>query len=1039
MADTGKHTIKISNTSSTPNEYLEIYWKVNGTSPETNSSNITFKLQIYSTYSAQARPYSLDAASEKTVSLTINNDRKVYKHNDIWQTPAVLIDFRDTSESNPYVIAEWTGDIQHLNDGSSPAIDIVGVLYFGQESSHPGLTGNHEISYTIPAGEISGVTGRASIPTVTTNSMFGSTVKVDTNPVSPDFRHTITINPYDTPSLNPPLAVFTNVQYTVSFVLAEAWMPPTGSYKQFIVKCETFDGENSLGIEQASFVANVPPSMNTRVTDLVLNISPKSTEGYGCAHSTVSAQCNSYARGTSNHVTNHQWHINAIINGQTYETDFSSGTNRIQDLTQKLRTLTGDSQQDFIWDASYLITVTITDVHGATASAGKRITIRDLSSEMNFPSPSNILTVGDNTSIWEVEFTPRNPDFVHDIYFTFPGYSDLMYVENVSRYVTIWFDVLYADYMPTKAKQRVTVTVYTKDVSWGGAGSIVGVDSFTLYAAIPSTWTPSVRRVYARHISSQTEHPDYNGSIIQGVTSVSVTAYDITAARGTTIDTVRFQGPDIDATRTPESEAGPIDRTQTVNSVSTYGAIKYTVTVKDKRGLIATFESNEITVVEYGSPIIALSAHRCNSEGQRTDFGDHYQADITGSISNLEGTLWAVHLLQREYGDENNPVEVWSLVNQNGPMPSVIESGVIETDPDKAYELFAYIDHYYIPSGETEAVLISRSDIVSMVLSTAKSIIDIYKDKLVTFFGPAEQDVLTNIGEEEAVVFDSPVYGIWNGEHQEIVPVSPIEDLDLVSVTDFDNGKILEVSDGRWSLGEYDKELPSTKDLNKEGTVYILKVEDGRWTSAEKWGYEAIDDIWLKTHIWITPPQPHQIAVDIEVVKRGDNVILRPNVVLSDPTDTITRYRWRGTGIDGYIDSEINPDGTTSFDVTDYMGSGTSTYYVEVSATNCWEAIAYVTVDSPPHTATITNIFVDRIGSSIILRPIVVLSDSDDSIILYSWQGTGITGRKDLRPLPDGSCPFDVTNYVVSGENHYSLTVTAENCLPAYSSVTFTV
>lgn len=934
MADTGTYSIKISNTSSSPNEYLQLYWKLNGQSPETNTSNITFKLQIYSTYSEQAKPYSLDAAAEKTVSLSVNGDRKVYKHNDIWQTPVVPIDFRNTSASSPYDIAEWTGDIQHLSDGSSPEIVLNGVLYFGQESSHPGLTGNHEISYTIPAGEFSGVTGRASVPTVTSNAYFGSTIQINTNPVSQDFRHTIRVYPTDDSSL---YREETNIQYDCAMVLPETWMPQYGSYRQITISCETFDGQTSLGVKTITFRGNVPESYNTRITSLVLTVSPSSNNGSGCGLSTVTATCTTHVRGSNNRIENYQWHIRTIRDGVVYEDDFSSFREYSVDLTSRLRTINMSDIRDYIRDGEYGIRVTITDSYGVTDTASTTLTIKDFSSEITTLG-SKSLIVGESTSSLSLYFDRKNNSYRHSIYVKVQGGTDIEFATNVASSYQLTLPESFADNMPTKIKQKITITVYTTD-----NGSIVGVGYISAYAIIPSTWTPTVRRVYVRHISSQTEHPDYNGAILQGVTSVSTTAYDITAARGTQINTVRFQGPDMDATRNPESTAGPIDRTQTVNSVSTYGNIKYTVTVTDKRGLSATFESNEIEVVQYGTPVIALSAHRCNSEGQSTDFGDYYQATITGSITDLEGNLWAVYLLQRESGSQATPVEVWSLVNQNDPMPTTITTDVIAADPDKAYELLAYIDHYYIPSGETEAVLISRSDIYSMVLSTAKSIIDIYKDKLVTFFGPAEQDVLTDIGEEEAVVFDSPVYGIWNGEHQEIVPVSPIEDLDLVSVTDLDNGKILEVSDGRWSIGEYEKELPDTSNLVKEGTVYILKVQNGRWASAEKWGYDAIDEEWLEDNIWISPPQPHEMSVEVFVRRYGDNVILRPAVTLSDPNDTIIRYRWQGTGIEGFID--LRPLSQGILDVTDYLVSGTNSYTLTVSATNCLPGYGYATIN----------------------------------------------------------------------------------------------
>ena len=90
MATSGSTSLKISNTSSTPNEFLVLSWARNSYSVADNTSNITVTLKTYSTYGSGAQPWNLLG---NTVRLTVGGTQRYNNTN-------ASVDYRGTSASS---------------------------------------------------------------------------------------------------------------------------------------------------------------------------------------------------------------------------------------------------------------------------------------------------------------------------------------------------------------------------------------------------------------------------------------------------------------------------------------------------------------------------------------------------------------------------------------------------------------------------------------------------------------------------------------------------------------------------------------------------------------------------------------------------------------------------------------------------------------------------------------------------------------------------------------------------------------------------
>ncbi len=194
---------------------------------------------------------------------------------------------------------------------------------------------------------------------------------------------------------------------------------------------------------------------------------------------------------------------------------------------------------------------------------------------------------------------------------------------------------------------EVTFTV----TSYSGT-TVVGTSSTKATFAIPDFVKPSTVLV----IEDASGYFGTYGAYVQGYSTLNITAIPI-PAYGAAIDKYAITADDSSYTTSPVT-TGPIRGK---------GTLYVTATVTDTRPRSSDPVSEPITVLEYISPVVNLSAYRCNSSGTEDPEGAYMKIDVTSTISSLN--------------DKN--IATYEIVHSGGTIVGTgtsFTSGVLECD-----------------------------------------------------------------------------------------------------------------------------------------------------------------------------------------------------------------------------------------------------------------------------------------------------------------------------------------------------------------------
>lgn len=683
MANSGSYQIKISNTSSTPNEYLQVAWVVNSQSVANNTSNVTFKLNIYSTYGSGAQPYSLDNSSEKTASLKVNGTQRYYEHNDQWDSPALAIDFRNTSASSPRTLGSWTGTINHNNDGTSPAISLEGYLYYGDTAtSHSGLPGGHTVTYTIPAGTFSTI-ARASKPTCPSTSSFGSAIKITTNRAASSFTHTLVF------SCNGHSQTVTGVGAEYNFTIPASWAPTTNANSQTLtITCTTYSGSTNVGTGTCTSTVSVPASWVPSVT---ISYSKTNAADNGDILANVTT-VNFTATGTAVQyasVSSYSW--SGAVSG-------SGATKSL--IPTSAGTIT--------------VTVTVTDSRGRTGTATLNLSTTNAAGTIITDKTSMIFGETISSTI-----TKKKASFTNIISYKI-GSSKIVADSDIGTGTTDTKTIptSSASYLPNATSGTMVIELNTYD-----GLVLVGTTTKNIAIAIPSSWAPSIGSVTLTNVDA------FNNQLLKTKSRITATANSVEPSLGATIASVSFTSQDLSAT----VSSSPY--TATSGAFTNYGTFTVTAVVTDSRGLTATIESVSYTVIDYAPPTLSMSGHRCTSFGEPNDFAEYVQLYLSGSWADeVNGNTWSAYVYKKQVGSDLGPSLAWSVTNQNGSLS--VDSSIIPASVDYSFEFTAYVEDAV--GGVSETLLLQ--------ISTGSVILDLWKDKLVAFRKTANQGLYADLG-----------------------------------------------------------------------------------------------------------------------------------------------------------------------------------------------------------------------------------------------------------------------------------------------------
>ena len=275
-----------------------------------------------------------------------------------------------------------------------------------------------------------------------------------------------------------------------------------------------------------------------------------------------------------------------------------------------------------------------------------------------------------------------------------------------------------ASFLPNATSGTMVIELNTYN-----GNTLVGTTTKNITIAIPSSWAPSIGSVTLTNVDA------FNNQLVKTKSKITATANSVEPSLGATIASVSFTSQDLSTS----ISSSPYSATSSI--FTNYGTFTVTAVVTDSRGLTATLESIQYTVIDYAPPTLSMSGHRCTSSGEPNDFAEYVQLYLSGTWANeVVGNTWSVYVYKKQVGSETDPALAWSLTNQNGNIS--VDSSIIPASVDYSFEFTAYVED--VVGGVSETLLLQ--------ISTGSVILDLWKDKLVAFRKTANQSLYTDLG-----------------------------------------------------------------------------------------------------------------------------------------------------------------------------------------------------------------------------------------------------------------------------------------------------
>lgn len=329
---------KVAN-GQTRDEYeCRLGYQVNSQNIESNTSNITLRLEVRST----SKSYSTYGYNQTT---------KI----DGTTLAAKSFDMRDTNTWK--IFGERTITISHSSDGTYSA------------SKNASFTTTASSGYSLKSGSASvtvkpSTIPRASEPTFSSSSVeMGSAVTINTNRKSSNFTHTITYS-FNSATETIGTGVGASVSWTPSLSLAS--QIPNAISGTCTITCKTYNGSTLVGTKTVNLTLKVPSSVVPSISSVALSEANTSVSSLGVYVQNKSQLKVVTTASGSYGSTIKSYKITGIDNNTYNSNNFTSNV-----LTQS---------------GNKTITVNVTDSRGRTAT--KTITYTCVA--YNNPSISNI-------------------------------------------------------------------------------------------------------------------------------------------------------------------------------------------------------------------------------------------------------------------------------------------------------------------------------------------------------------------------------------------------------------------------------------------------------------------------------------------------------------------------------------------------------------------------------------------------------------------------------------------------------------------------
>lgn len=495
----------------------------------------------------------------------------------------------------------------------------------------------------------------------------------------------------------------TGVGASTTWTVPESWADgiPGQLSGTFGVTCTTYNGTTAIGQKTTTFTVTIPSSWKPTVSISASYTDIGSNNKVLANVTRVNLTANA-SPTTGARLSSYAWSRSASGTSSTYShIPSSTGT--------------------------YNYTVTVTDSRGLTNSASFSVTAYSPVSSFTCDSSVNFgsaLTV----SIGRMKST-----FTHVVRYYIN--SNHTHDENDNNHA--WTEYIiptsWAEVVPTTSSTTMTVTCYTYN-----GDTNLGSTSKTVTVVVPSTWLPDFT-LTPEAVSA------FNSLYLKGVSKIKLTASSATPSTGSQIQSYQFTGNNLN--KTASTTATSYNATSELLSV--VGSNTYTVKVTDKRGRVKT-KTTSITVTDYSAPTLRLTVGRYDSGGTADTIGAYGRITATGTWSSVTGNKWTLTLkYKKKTTSSYTTVNTYS--NQTTATISKTSS-LFSADIDSVYDCQGVL---------TDAV--GKSVTVTVAISTGMALMDLYKDKVATFFSTASETLRNSFSNPASLFYSAAGLSAFNG------------------------------------------------------------------------------------------------------------------------------------------------------------------------------------------------------------------------------------------------------------------------------------
>lgn len=247
----------------------------------------------------------------------------------------------------------------------------------------------------------------------------------------------------------------------------------------------------------------------------------------------------------------------------------------------------------------------------ATGSGSKTLTTIPRKSTFTFPST---ITLG---TAYTFNITRQSTSFTHDVYYKLNGGSWVRLATGVATSYSWTPPLSLASSYPNATSFTIIVAVNTLSGStmiYNDPGRSVTVNIPS--SVVPSCSTPSISRV-------DNGVPSAWGIYVKGFSKANVSISG-SGSYSSTILSYALSG------------AGYSSNSYQLSTgvINISGTVSFTGTVRDSRGRSKS-ASNSITVYDYSTPVVSVTAERCNSSGSADPDGSYVNVTATFSIASV--------------------------------------------------------------------------------------------------------------------------------------------------------------------------------------------------------------------------------------------------------------------------------------------------------------------------------------------------------------------------------------------------------------------